>query len=198
MTLNHKNLIPVLPRRPVGRAWLVVLGATVFLFLPVMVGVLLGHKTPSSLPAATPDMLVVALPKPTAADTAAHSDGRIEVMRDGQPVSISNGQTVDLGDGFKAQVSVSPYPPTKLSATLDLYVTDPDGKPVSNAGVDLKYDMLYMSHSRGKADTNNQNNGHYLAPMDFEMFGPWALDTQIALPGHASSVRLPIVIYVWR
>ncbi len=175
---------------------LFIIGAVFLLFLPVLGGVWLARGSYSS-PALKPGDALAEQPGAQTGDGAGQSKSRIEVMRNGQPISLPNGGMVDLGDGLKAEVFLTPYPPAQFSADLDLYLTDANGQPVTDAVVNLEYDMLYMSHGQSRATTRNQKDGHYLSALNYEMFGPWALDAKIELPGHAMTASLLLVIYVW-
>ncbi|MDP2660022.1 MAG: FixH family protein [Dehalococcoidia bacterium] len=87
-------------------------------------------------------------------------------------VFVKNGGTVSLGNGLSLELFLSPYPPTKLRAVLDLYVTR-DGKPVTDASGEITYDMKGMSHGPFVSVAANRGDGHYLFSLDYGMFSAW-------------------------
>ncbi|PJF41568.1 MAG: hypothetical protein D6737_00985 [Chloroflexi bacterium] len=124
-------------------------------------------------------------------------NSRIDIMQDGSPVPIRNGQTVQITDNLQANLQISPYPPTDFEADIDIYLTTEDGTPVNDAEFDLDYDMLFMRHGESEAVFENLGDGHYQTSVDFLMYGSWAMDTNITLPGQDEPIPMPFVIKVW-
>ena len=68
---------------------------------------------------------------------------QLAVIFDKEWIYINNGGKIDLGDGLLMELFVDPYPPTRLRAFLDVYLTR-DDVPVTEAEVEIGYDMLGM------------------------------------------------------
>jgi hypothetical protein len=111
--------------------------------------------------------------------------------------SVANGGLVPLGNDLQLGVSVSPYPPTSFDLDVDLYLTTTEGEPVIDAEVIAVWDMIVMYHGPFETRFTNLGNGHYAAPFEFFMFGPWELATHVTSPSHGSPETIALSIYVW-
>jgi len=111
---------------------------------------------------------------------------------------IENGESVQLTDALRVQITVDPYPPIGLSAqaVLDLYLSDPAGQPVPGAAIQITYDMLSMAHGPFQPSTVEQEGGHYLTSLELLMFGPWGMEIEIFEPSGTAPIRLRIVVVV--
>jgi hypothetical protein len=105
----------------------------------------------------------------------------LAVIQNGDWKFIKNGGRVNLPNGLSAELSLDPYPPTQLTAMLDLYLTR-RGQQVSNASVSAAYDMKGMAHGPFNSQAKNLGNGHYLFTMDYIEFGSWEHKLVIYLP----------------
>lgn len=113
---------------------------------------------------------------------AAGGEQRLAVVRDGDWTFIRNGDTVNLGQGgLSAQLVLIPYPPTRLTALLDLYLTA-GGEPVTSAGVNATYDMKGMTHGPFNSVAKSLGNGHYQLSLEYIEFGAWEHKLVIYLP----------------
>lgn len=114
-----------------------------------------------------------------------------------EPVPLRNGQAVPLGDGVDAEVFLAPYPPVGLSAKVDsdIYLVRDTGEPIPDGAVTVVYDMLTMTHGPFEVAFENLGNGHYLATLDFLMFGAWRLDFTIETP-EGGRYTLPLAVIV--
>jgi hypothetical protein len=137
------------------------------------------------------------LSRPTPAPAAAAVYSRLKVLQNDEFVPVPNGGIIPLENDLQAEVFIAPYPPTNFSADVDLYLTTGDGQPVTEAEINIEYDMMYMNHGPSEAKHVNLGNGHYLISYDFFMYGPWIQDTWIKMPGQESWQYLLTSIYVW-
>ncbi len=188
-------------------------GLTIALLLvPTSVGILLVRRPAEKLPTvtATPvhentthqgalireEVVNSVLSKPTAI-AAKIPTPRILILRNGEQIGIGNGESVRLTDDLQVAVSIDPYPPGTLSATLDLYLTTANGKPVTDAAINLQYDMFMMEHGASQAAVDNIGDGHYVVPVQFSMFGSWMLEITVSVAGQDDLLSMPIVVNVW-
>jgi hypothetical protein len=128
---------------------------------------------------------------------AAGGPARLKYQSGDDAGSISNGGIVPVGDGLQMAVTVSPYPPTSFDVVVDLQLTTPDGSPVDDAAIRATWDMIFMYHGPFETEFEAVGDGHYTAPFDFFMFGPWELLTEVDAPSHQPPGELAISIYVW-
>lgn len=122
---------------------------------------------------------------------------RLRYRVDDEPITIPNHGVVQLGDGHQLQVSVSPYPPTSLDLDVDLLLTTLSGEPVAGAAVAAVWDMTIMAHGPFHTDFGEVESGHYAAPFDLFMVGPWQLDLAIQIPGSVPDESITLYVYVW-
>lgn len=130
------------------------------------------------------------------ASSIAGKDHRIETVYNDQRIALRNGGRINLGDGLSMEVFVDPYPPTRLKAWVDLYLTrEPDGQPVTDAEISMEYDMLFMYHGPFKATADNLGDGHYLFTLDYIMYGAWDQGVEIRLPDERYETVLIVIAY---
>lgn len=95
------------------------------------------------------------------------------------PVAMENGGRVPLGDDKIAEVFIAPYPP-EWNTDLHLYLLDKDDfKPVEGVDVDLNYEMVWMDHGIDSQIGTKVDDGHYLLPLSFLMYGDWQVDVRM-------------------
>lgn len=125
------------------------------------------------------------------------TQSRITWLRgDGLGMPVSNGGTIDLGDGFAVMVTLSPYPPVNFDpATVD-YVLTRHGEPVTGAAITVAYDMRFMYHGPFVVDPVIGADGAFASTHSFFMFGPWQIDVTATPPDH-EPLAFSISIYVW-
>lgn len=122
---------------------------------------------------------------------------RIKYQTPNGQVSLSNGGVVALSDELDLAVSVSPYPPSTFDLDVDLYLTDVTGRPVDDATISVEWDMAFMWHGPFLSEFRGVGAGHYVAPFDLFMFGPWEFVTRVTAPGYDQPDDLSLSIYVW-
>ncbi len=115
------------------------------------------------------------------ASSLAGDKGTLAVIVDNEWVFIKNGGKVNLEQGLSVELFLDPYPPTKLRAWLDLYLTR-DGEPVTDAEAGITYDMLGMFHGPFDFAAENLGGGHYLFTIDYIMFGAWEHQMVVYMP----------------
>lgn len=130
-------------------------------------------------------------------DTTSETTSRIKVLLDDEVIAIPNGGLIPWSENIQLEVFIAPYPPTGFDVDVDFYLTTLDGEPITDAEIEIDYDMMFMAHGPFFNTPNNLNNGHYISSYDFFMFGPWILETYIDTPTQGGSAYVPISIYVW-
>ncbi len=204
--------VPAGEAAPRRRVWKPVAAALALVVVPSAIGVamLRSDSVPAIRSAATAavaddaatplvaDQVIVSvsdLVRP--APPAGAEPSRLKYLGADGPVEIGNGAAIPLGDALVLEVFVSPYPPTEFATDVDFYVTTIDGEPVDDADISIVWDMLFMTHGPFFAAPENIGGGHYLAPLEMFMFGPWELDTTVTAPSTGTSENVTIAIYVW-
>lgn len=92
---------------------------------------------------------------------------------EGRRVSMKNGGSIRLRDGFVAEIFIDPYPTHTLTAWVDLYLHDGNDSEFKDVKVQIDYDMYSMGHGPFFTVTDKSPNGHYTFRLDYVMFGPW-------------------------
>jgi YtkA-like protein len=119
---------------------------------------------------------------------------RLAITLDEETVYIKNGGRVDLDDGLAAEIYLDPYPPTALRSMIDVRLTQ-DGQALTDAGLQIDYDMLAMAHGPFSAEAKNIGGGHYLVSLDYIMFGPW--EQVITIRIGLERIRVPILVVAY-
>ncbi len=188
--------------------------------IPVLLGLRLAAAESVTFSSGTQDPIVVttapgdtgALPDPVGEGTGEEpvtiedaltprpddlTQSRITWLRgDGLGVPVSNGGTIDLGEGYAVTVTLNPYPPVNFDpATVD-YVLTRDGEPVTGAAITVAYDMRFMYHGPFLVDPSIGVDGAFTSTHSFFMFGPWQIDVTATPPG-SEPLTFSISIYVW-
>ncbi len=92
---------------------------------------------------------------------------------EGRRISMKNGGSIRLRDGFVAEIFIDPYPTHTLTAWVDLYLHDGNDSEFKDVKVQIDYDMYSMGHGPFFTVTDKSPNGHYTFRLDYVMFGPW-------------------------
>ncbi len=188
--------------------------------LPVLLGLRLAAAESITFRSGTQDPIVVttlpgdrgALPDPVDQGTGEEpvtiedaltprpdelTQSRITWLRDdGFGVPVSNGGTIDLGDGYAVMVTLNPYPPVNFDPATVAYMLTRDGEPVTGAAITVSYDMRFMYHGPFLADLGTGADGTFTSTHNFFMFGPWQIDVTATPPG-AGPLTFSLSIYVW-
>jgi hypothetical protein len=137
--------------------------------------------------APTPDAYVL----PESVDTV---DKRLNVTLGGETTYIRNGGRLELGGDLAVEIYLDPYPPTALHSVVDLYLTR-EGEPVTDASIDVEFDMLSMAHGPFVATAKQIGGGHHLATLNYIMFGAW--DQFVTIRNGLERIRFPVVIVAY-
>jgi hypothetical protein len=79
---------------------------------------------------------------------------------------------------------ISPEPTRVGSATIILKLSDAKGRPVPGAHIAIETDMSHAGMSPGFAEAKEEEEaGHYKAPLEFQMAGDWVILLHVTLPG---------------
>ena len=92
---------------------------------------------------------------------------------EGRRISMKNGGSIRLRDGFVAEIFIDPYPTHTLTAWVDLYLHDGNDSEFNDVKTQIDYDMYSMGHGPFFTVTDKSPNGHYTFRLDYVMFGPW-------------------------
>ena len=127
------------------------------------------------------------------ASSLAAGEKSLAVIQNGDWKFIKNGGRVNLANGLSAELFLDPYPSTRLTVMLNVYLTR-RGQPVSNASVSAAYDMKGMAHGPFGSQAKNLGNGHYLFTMDYIEFGSWEHKLVIYLPEDHYELAVGLVV----
>jgi hypothetical protein len=107
-------------------------------------------------------------------------------------------QTAALGGKQSGDLFVwiysNPNPPIRGENLFDAYVTDANGKPVTDAKITFDIDMTNMSHGKNVVSTTSMGEGHYNGKLAFLMPGPWRVLVAIERGGQTSTVRFDFTV----
>jgi len=92
------------------------------------------------------------------------------------------------GDLFVWVFSV-PNPPIRGSNTLEAFITDANGQPVTGAKISFDIDMTNMSHGKNVVEAKPTGEGRYSGKASFMMPGPWRVIIAIERAGQTRTVR---------
>lgn len=114
---------------------------------------------------------------------------RLGFIQDGEATAMENGGRVSLGDDKVVEVFLSPYPPD-WQTDLHLFLMDKETfGPITDVDVDLTYDMVFMDHGIDTQTGIKLEDGHYVLPLSFLMYGDWNVDTTVQLPEGKKHLR---------
>jgi len=88
----------------------------------------------------------------------------------------------------------SPSPPKAGYCTLDAYVIDSTGQPVSDAKLTFDLNMTNMNMGRNVVTPTLVGNDHYNGQVFFSMPGPWRVTITIVRAGQTNTVRFDFTV----
>ena len=88
----------------------------------------------------------------------------------------------------------TPNPLVRGENTIEAFVTDAKGQPISDAKVSFDIDMTNMSHGKNVVTASSLGDGHYSAQLHFLMPGPWRVIVGIQRGGQQTSVRFDVML----
>ncbi|MDX1691114.1 MAG: hypothetical protein R3290_08855 [Acidimicrobiia bacterium] len=115
---------------------------------------------------------------------------------DSGQVRLRNGAAIPLRNDLELVVELSPFPANRFDIDVRYVVQRPDGTPVSDAEIDVTWDMTFMYHGPFHTEMPAVAPGTFESSFDFFMFGPWYLDTTVSVPG-TDPIDLRVSVYVW-
>ena len=114
---------------------------------------------------------------------------RLGFIQDREAIAMENGGRVALGEDKVVEVFLSPYPPD-WQTDLHLFLMDKETfEPITDVDVDLTYDMVFMDHGIDTQVGIKLEDGHYVLPLSFLMYGDWNVDTTVQLPEGKKHLR---------
>ncbi len=83
----------------------------------------------------------------------------------------------------------NPNPPIRGDNTFEAFVTDANGKPITDAKISFDVDMTNMSHGKNVVPAAPMGEGRYNGKLSFLMPGPWRVLVTIERAGQTSLIR---------
>ncbi|MDQ2807686.1 MAG: FixH family protein, partial [Chloroflexota bacterium] len=96
--------------------------------------------------------------------------------------------TGKIGDYVHVRVQTDPSPPRSGPVQLRFHLTDEQGRPVSDATVQMQGIMAAHGHVSALVALHSVGGGDYTATLLMDMSGGWGLDLTIQRPGHDPTV----------
>ncbi|HLH80313.1 MAG TPA: FixH family protein [Chthonomonas sp.] len=100
----------------------------------------------------------------------------------GAPETVS-----PLPSGLQIRATITPNPPKVGQNQLDLFITGPDGKPLSGLKLQATVEMTSMDMGVAHPSVEEPEPGHYVLKPTFSMLGPWRV--RISDIGSQSKLR---------
>lgn len=91
----------------------------------------------------------------------------------------------------------NPNPPIRGANTLEIFVADSSGKPITDAKVSFDLDMTNMSHGKNIVTASSLGEGRYNGNVNFLMPGPWRVIVGVDRNGQTEKVRFEFNVN-WR
>lgn len=91
----------------------------------------------------------------------------------------------------------NPSPPIRGANTLEIFVADSSGKPITGAKVSFDIDMTNMSHGKNVVTASSLGEGRYTGNVNFLMPGPWRVIVGVDRNGQTEKVRFEFNVN-WR
>ena len=89
----------------------------------------------------------------------------------------------------------NPSPPKAGNCTMDAYVVDSKGQPVSDAKLTFDLNMTNMNMGRNTVTPTLLGAGHYTSRVFFSMRGPWRVIITIVHAGKTNTTRFDFTVY---
>ncbi len=89
----------------------------------------------------------------------------------------------DSSEAVQINLTTVPYPPILGQSRLVIQITDNEGLPVNDAGLDIKGDMTHAGMVPILAKTvGGGKEGFYNVPIEWTMGGDWIINVTATLP----------------
>jgi hypothetical protein len=92
-------------------------------------------------------------------------------------------------DAYVVSMTIEPSPPAVGPGTVVATLTDPEGRPVDGARLEVEANMSHAGMVPVLADTAESHAGAYRVPLQWTMAGDWSVDLKFTLPDGARVVR---------
>jgi hypothetical protein len=89
----------------------------------------------------------------------------------------------------------SPSPPKAGNCTLDAYVIDSTGQPLSDAKLTFTLNMTNMNMGNQVVTPTLLGEGHYTSRVFFSMRGPWRVIITIVHTGQTNTTQFDFTVY---
>jgi ABC-type glycerol-3-phosphate transport system substrate-binding protein len=87
-----------------------------------------------------------------------------------------------------------PNSPIRGDNTFEAFVTDSNGKPITNATVTFDINMTNMNHGKNVITASSLGNGRYSGVVHFLMAGPWRVIVGVQRAGQTKTVRFDFMV----
>jgi hypothetical protein len=98
------------------------------------------------------------------------------------------------GGNLLVWIFSNPNPPSSGDNTLEAFVTDANGQPITDATVSFDINMTNMNHGKNVVTASSLGNGHYSGDVHFLMGGPWRVIVAIERAGQTDTVRFDFMV----
>jgi hypothetical protein len=89
----------------------------------------------------------------------------------------------------------NPNPARSGSNTMDAYIIDSNGQPVSDAQLTFSLNMTNMNMGRNVVTPVSVGNGQYSGKVYYSMGGPWRVTITIVRAGHTNTAQFDFTVY---
>jgi hypothetical protein len=98
-------------------------------------------------------------------------------------------------DAYVVSMVTEPSPPAVGPGTVIVTLTDPAGRPVDGARLEVEANMSHAGMVSVLASTAESHSGVYRVPLQWTMAGDWIVDLKFTLPdGTRVARRFPISV----
>jgi hypothetical protein len=112
---------------------------------------------------------------------------------DTSPITIPASGVKTAGD-LRLWILTTPNPPISGNNTLEAFVVDTNGQPVSDAVLTFDINMTNMNMGRSILRPALVGAGRYSRAVFFSMSGPWRVIISIARAGQTSNVQFDFTV----
>ncbi len=102
----------------------------------------------------------------------------------------------DSLDDYYIDVQTRPDPPAVGESTLFITVTDPAGKPVDHATINVRGDMHHAGMVPEFGEADSSTDGVYEVPFTWSMAGSWILEITATLPDDRGTASVNLMVSV--
>ena len=96
---------------------------------------------------------------------------------------------------LRVWIITNPSPPKAGNCTLDAYVIDSKGQPVSDAKLTFDLNMTNMNMGRNTVTPTLLGEGHYTSQVFFSMRGPWRVIITIVHAGQTNTTQFDFTVF---